>query len=442
MSRILPLLVLAAAILAAPVAYAVEIQEVTSPGGIKAWLIEDDSLPVTAIEFTFKGHGADLDPKGKEGLADLTSSLIDEGAGDMDSQAFQGALNEKSMRLSFSAGYDGFRGSFYSLNRYRDEGLEMLRLALTAPRFDPEPVDRIRTQVMVGLKQQETDPNHISHKVLMEQLFPNHRYGHPLGGTPETVEAITVDDMRAFTKQAFTRNSLVVGVVGDISAAELESMLDEVFGDLPAGQENHAVDAVQPEISDGVTVVDMDIPQSVINFAQKGVTRDDPDFYAASVLNNILGGGSFSSRLTDEIREKRGLVYSVYTSLYPRDAAALWYGGAATQNARAKETVTVLRNEWRRIVEEGVTAEEVTDAKTYMTGSYPLRFTNSSQIASILVGVQLEELGIDYINRRNSLIEAVTVEDVNRIAREYLTPDNLSIVVVGRPAGLSTNGPS
>lgn len=442
MTRIVSILAFAIAFFTASLAQAVEIQKVVSPGGIKAWLIQDDSLPVTAIEFAFEGHGASLDPQGKEGLADLTSSLIDEGAGDMDSQAFQGALNDKSMKLSFKAGHDGFYGSFYSLNRYRDDGLEMLRLALTKPRFDPEPVDRIRSQVIVGLKQQETDPSHVAYRSLVERLFPEHPYGRPSEGTPDSVAAITVADMRAYTKKAFTKNSLTVGVVGDISADELKPILDQVFGELPDGETLEAVEKTAPVLDGGVTVVDMDVPQSVIKFAQQGPDRNDPDYYAASVLDYILGGGGFSSRLTDEIREKRGLVYSVYTYLHPRDAASLWAGGAATQNARAKETVEVLRREWRRIVEEGVTAEEVANAKTFMTGSYPLRFTNSGRIASILVGVQLEGLGIDYINRRNDLIEAVTVADVNRVAREFLTPDKLSIIVVGRPDGLSTDEPS
>ncbi|WP_259782293.1 M16 family metallopeptidase [Aestuariispira ectoiniformans] len=442
MTRILAALALVVTFFSAPVAYAVDVQEVISPGGIKAWLIEDSSLPVTAIEFTFREHGAALDPKGKEGLADLTSSLIDEGAGDLDSQAFQGALHDKSMRLSFYAGQDGFGGSFYSLNRYRDEGLDMLHLALTNPRFDAEPVDRIRSQVLVGLKQRQTDPNFIAHKTLMAQLFPDHRYGRSTDGTPESVSAITVDDMRDFTRRAFTRKSLIVAVVGAVTADELGPMLDRVFGDLPEGKPVVDTAKTDPVLSGGLTVVDMDVPQSAINFAQAGPDRSDPDFYAATVLNYILGGGGFSSRLTDEIREKRGLVYSVYSSLYPRDEASLWFGGAATRNAKAKETVTVLRDQWREVAEKGVTAEEVKNAKTYLTGSYPLSFTNTSHIASILVGIQREDLGIDYINRRNNLIEAVTPGDVNRVAKKFLTPDKLSIVVVGRPDGLSTDGPS
>lgn len=442
MNRLIQLIAFGLVMALAPVAQAVEIQEVTSPGGLKAWLIEDDSLPVTAIEFTFVGQGAALEPEGKEGLADLTASLIDEGAGDLDSQAFQGRLNDMSIQLRFDGSYDGFEGSFYSLNRYRDEGLDMLRLALTAPRFDAEPVERIRSQVLIGLKQDETDPNQIAGKQLMAQLFPDHRYGRPLGGSVDSIANVTVDDMRDFTKRAFTRKSLVIGVVGDISPDELGPILDQVFGGLPEGDAPMPVDKVDPVTGGGVTVVDMDIPQSVINFAQKGIDRADPDFYAASVLDYILGGGGFSSRLTDEIREKRGLVYSVYTGLYPRDAADLWFGGAATQNARAKETIDVLRAEWKRIADEGVTAEEVADAKTYMTGSYALRFTNTSRIASILMGVQREGLGIDYIDRRNDLIEAVSPEDVSRVARERLSAEALSIIVVGRPDGLSTDGPS
>lgn len=420
-------------------AQAAEVEEVVSPGGITAWLIEDHSLPVTAMEFSFEGSGAEMDPEGKAGLADMASSLIDEGAGPYDSEAFQGILNDQSITLRFSAGRDSFSGSFYTLNRYRDQAFELLKLSLTEPRFDDEPVARIRNQVIVGLKREQSNPNSVANKALMAKLFPDHAYGTPVSGTTETVRDITKADMTDFVGKAFTRDRLHIGVVGDITAEDLAAMLDRVFGGLPEGDGVPADAAVTPQTDGRTEVAELDIPQSVIAFAQQGVDRHDPDFYPAYILNHILGGGGFTSRLTEEIREKRGLAYSVYSSLYTLEDVALFYGSAATRNERVKETVALLRQVWRDTAENGVTQQELDDAKTYLTGAYPLRFTNTSRTAGILAAIQAEGLGIDFIDRRNGLVEAVTLEQVNRVARERLNPDALSVIVVGKPKGVKSD---
>ena len=417
-----------------------EIQEVTSKSGIKAWLVQDETLPVTAMQFLFSGAGGVNDPVGREGLADLVSSTMDEGAGDLDSQAFQGRLKDLSINLRFNAGRENFGGSFYSLNRYRDEAVEMLRLSLNDPRFDEEPVERIRNQILVGLEREKNDPATVANRTLLSRMFPDHPYGRPVGGTVESMKAVSREDLRNFVSSQLTRDRLFVGVVGDISAAELSDLLDHVFGDLQEQGPDNAVDQVAANPNGGLDVIDMDVPQSAIAFMQPGITRDDPDYYAATVLNHILGGGSFSSRLTKEIREKRGLAYSVYSYLFPLDKAGLVGGGAATQNARAAETVQLLRREWEKVSSEGVSEEEVSDAITYLTGAYPLRFTNSSSIARILVGVQREELGMDYIAKRNDLIRSVSAADVNRVAAKILNPDSLTIIVVGKPEGLEGQG--
>jgi len=419
-----------------PSAYAVEVSEVISPGGIKAWLVQDKSLGVTAIEFAFVGAGAEMDPKGLEGLASMTSSLIDEGAGSIDSRTFQAKLNDLSITLRYSARLDSFGGSFYTLNRYRDEAVDLLRLSLNEPRFDEEPVSRIRNQTIVGIKHSETNPNSINSQKLWADLFPNHHYGRPTEGSVESVTAIKTDDMRQFVKKAFNRDSLVVGVVGDITPDELGVILDKAFGGLPKGDGMPTPHPITPSLSGKTTIVEMDVPQSVIAFAQGGIARDDKDFYAAYVLNHMLGGGGFASRLTSEIREKRGLAYSVYSHLYGMDDAPLWVGGAATQNARAGETIALIKSEWQRMMDAGVGLGELTDAKTYLTGAYPLRFTNSKNIAGMLVSMQRQDLGLDYFDQRNTFIEAITQEDINRVAKRLMKPESLTIVVVGKPAGL------
>ncbi len=417
-------------------AAAVEVERVVSPGGIEAWLVRDHTNPIIAVRLAFRG-GAALDPPGREGLATMVSALLDEGAGDLDSQAFRERLDGLAVTLRYEAGRDHLFGRLRTLTENRDAAFDLLRLSLTAPRFDDEPVARIRNQILSLLRQESTDPGVIAGRTLSRTLFPDHPYGRPIDGTPEAVTAVTVDDLRRFTARHLARDRLVIGVVGDIRPADLGLLLDSTFGALPATGSAAPIAEARPVTDGAVGTVDLAVPQSSIRFAQAGVKRDDPDFYAAYVLNHILGGGGFTSRLYAEVREERGLAYSVGSWLIAYDRAAVIRGNAGTANARAAETIAVVRAEWRRMQADGVTPEELADAKTFLTGSFPLRFSSSGRIARILMSMQLDDLGIDYLDRRNGLIEAVTLDDVNRLARELLDPQALTFVVVGQPEGLT-----
>ena len=420
-------------------AQAITAQQVTSPGGIKAWFVADHTNPILTVKFTFRG-GAALDPVGKEGLSNLVSGLLDEGAGDLKSTAFQQTLEDLAIGLSFSSGRDEFGGRMKTLVRNQDMAFKLLRLSLSNPRFDTEPVERIRSQILVGLKQNLEDPHSIASQALFKTLYPTHAYGRPTNGTIGSVEGLKAIDLRAFVQQRLAKDNLIIGVVGDISAEELGKRLDTTFGLLPAKAAPWKIEKIDP-ISKGQTIViNRDIPQSSILVAEKGLMREDPDFYAAYVLNHMFGGGSFTSRLYTEIREKRGLVYSVSTGLYPFDNSALILGSAGTANKRAHETLSVIKTEWDKMAARGVSKKELNDAKTYLTGSFPLRFSSSGRIASMLVGMQSAQLPLDYLQTRNSLIEAVTKDDIKRVAKKLLKSENLVIIVVGRPDGIkSTN---
>lgn len=417
-------------------ARAVEVQRVVSPGGIEAWLVEDHSNPIISLELAFRGAAA-LDPAGREGLANLVSGLIDEGAGDLDSQAFQERLAELSIRLSFSAGIDYFNGTLRTLSDNREAAFELLRLALSQPRFDAEPVARIRAQILAQLRRDAEDPNDIAGRTLRRLFFPDHPYGRPVEGTPESVAALGVGDFKRFVAERFGRDVLTVSVVGDITADELATMLDKAFLDLPARAAPTRLAETAPKSAGDIVVIEKNIPQSVVALGRVGIKRDDPDFYAAYVVNHILGGGGFSSRLYREVREKRGLAYSVYTYLNPLERAAMVGGGVATANGRVGESLELIRQEWASMAKDGPTAAELAAAKTFLTGSYPLRQSSSGRIAGMLLGIQLADLGIDYINRRNDLIEAVTIEDARRVARRLYDPQQLTVVVVGRPEGVT-----
>lgn len=416
-------------------AKAFDIEPVTSDGGIAAWLVRDSTNPIITVNIAFRG-GSALDPDGKEGLANLTASLIDEGAGGLDSQAFRQTLEDLSIRLGFSASRDTFGGRLRTLTKHRDKAFDLLRLALTSPRFDPEPLERIRSQVLIGLRREKEDPGAIAAQTLFKTLYPDHPYGRPSDGTEETVASIMAEDMRGFMKRRIGLDTLVIGVVGDISADDLKSVLDKTFGALPKTTTPWQLSSVKARTPGQVIVVDKAVPQSAILFAEQGLKREDPDYYAAFVMNHIFGAGSFTSRLYEEVREKRGLVYSVGTGLYPFDASALLLGSAGTANERVGETLGVLKAEWEKMATSGATEKELSDAKTYLTGSFPLRFSSSGRIASMLTGIQLEDLGIDYLKRRNSIIESVTLEDVNRVASNLLNHKNLTTVIVGQPKGI------
>ena len=426
---------------AAQPATAVEVEKVVSPGGIEAWLVEDHSNPIVSLVLAFRGGGA-LDPQGQEGLAHLVSGLLDEGAGPLDSQAFQGRLEDLSITLRFVAGLDTFGGSLRTLTENLETAGELLRLALTEPRFDTEPVERIRSQNLVRLRRDTEDPKRIASERMRQLLFPGHPYGRPVNGTQESVGAIAVADLRRFVAERLARDLLTVAVVGDITPAALAAFLDRTFLGLPASAAPARVRDVVAQATGRTVVIERDLPQSVVNLSQPGIDRDDPDFYTAYVVNHILGGGGFSSRLYSEVREERGLAYSVYSYLSTRDHSSLVIGGVATANERVAESLDVILAEWARMAEAGPSAEELAAAKTFLTGSYPLRQTSTGRIASMLLAIQLEDLGIDYINRRNDFIDAVNLEDARRVARRLYDPGALTVVVVGRPDGLDSSLPA
>lgn len=431
------LLLAACLALALPAAArAFTIQEVTSPGGITAWLLEEKAIPLMAMNFSFRG-GSAQDPEGKDGVSTFLTGMLDEGAGDMLSEDFQKKKEELAFRMSFDAGYDFFEGSFQTLSKNRAQSLELLRLAITAPRFDPEPLERMRRQFLVSVRDTKQDPQSIAWQAWSEKLLPGDPYARHSGGTEETMQAMTAEDLRAAHRRIFNRQDLQVAVVGDITAAELGPLLDKVFGGLPEkAPPQPALPPARPEMGPGLNVIDRDMPQSVIVFGHEGILRSDPDFIPAFVMAEILGGGGLNSRLTEEIREKRGLTYGVSFGLMPYERTGFYAGVLQTSNKTAGEALDVARQVIAEYAAEGPTEAELDEAKTYLTGSYGLRFSSNAAIAGQLLGMQQQNLGIDYVEKRNALVAAVTLDQVKAQAKRLLHPDRLIVSVVGRPEGL------
>ena len=425
---------LTAFMLALPAWAGVDIEEIETPGGIDAWLVEDHSIPFMALELRFRG-GTSLDRDEALGATNLMVGLLEEGAGDLDARAFARSLESKAASISFDSSDDDVSISARFLTENRDEAVALLKLALTQPRFDADAIERVRQQVLSGLRSDAQDPNDIAGRTFRELAYGDHPYARPGKGTLESVAALTRDDLIAAHKGAFARDRLYVGAVGDITADELSALLDDLLGDLPATGTPIPGPATVT-LNGGVTVVPYDTPQSVALFGQTGIDRDDEDFFPAFVMNHILGGGGFESRLMTEVREKRGLTYGVYSYLLPKDLASVYMGSVASANDRVAEAVEVITAEWARMADGGVTAEELEAAKTYLTGAYPLRFDGHGRIASIMTGMQMQGLGVDYIDTRNDKVNAVTVDDIARVADRLLQPDQLNFVVVGQPEGL------
>ncbi|HVX92398.1 MAG TPA: pitrilysin family protein [Xanthobacteraceae bacterium] len=415
-------------------AHATNIERVVSPRGIELWLVREPSVPLIAMDFAFQG-GASQDPAGKPGVASMMVDLLDEGAGDFDSKAYHERVEAKAIELGFSATRDYINGSLRTLVENEEEAATLLKLALTAPRFDADAVERIRGQELSILRRQSTSPNDLASNRWWATAFAGHPYAHPPRGTLESVPTITAGDLRAYARRVLARETLKVGIVGNIDAAAAGALVDKVFGDLPAKAELTPVPTIAPHGLGERVSIDLDVPQTVLMIGGAGLRRDDPDFMAAYVVNHILGGGSFSSRLYREVREERGLAYSVFSTLVPLQHAALFMTATATRADRAGETLDVVENEIRRLAETGPTQEELDKAKSFLKGSFALRFDTSTKIASQLVQMQIDKLGIDYIKKRNGLIDAVGMDDVKRVSKRLLD-GRMLVATVGRPAAL------
>ncbi|MDD9725399.1 pitrilysin family protein [Roseovarius sp. SK2] len=436
MNRLAAIILSAVVLLAGlPASAEVDIKEITTPGGIDAWLVEDHSIPFVALELRFRG-GTSLDAPGKRGAVNLMTGLLEEGAGDLDARAFSRATETLATSFSYDAGPDSLGVSVRFLTENREASMALLRDTLINPRFDEEAIERVRAQIISIIQSDAKDPQEIAGNSFSSLVYGDHPYGSDENGTVETVSALTRSDIVEAHASTMARDRLYVSAVGDITSEELSALLDKLLSDLPETGAPLPDDATL-NLPGGIKVVDYDTPQSIALFGQPGLEREDPDFFAAFILNHILGGGGFESRLMTEVREKRGLTYGVYSYLADRDDAQVWMGSVASANDRVAEAVEVITAEWKRLRENGVTEEELEDAKTYLTGAYPLRFDGNGTIANIAVGMQMDGLGTEYIANRNDKVNAVTLEEINRVARERLNPNRLTFVVTGQPEGLT-----
>lgn len=414
----------------------VEVQEVTSPGGVEAWLVEDDTIPFVAIEFVFIG-GAYLDPPDKQGAANFVSWMLEEGSGDMDGQAFAAAQEALAADFGYSDGDEIFTVSLKTLTENRDASVALLHQAITEPSFPEDAFDRVKELVLSSIREDTVDPNTLAWQEFYAQAFGDHPAARWRIGTLETIEPMTPQDLRDAHARLFSRNQVIVGAAGDITAEELGDLIDTFLDGLPERDEAMPAPA-EYQLTGGVTVVPFDSPQSEVVFGHAGIPWDDPDYMVAFVLNDIMASRGFGTRLTRALREESGLTYSVGAGLSGRTTEALYAGSLSTDNDTAAEAIEVLREIWAETAAGTITAEELDVSKTYLTGAYPLRFSGNEAIAGILASMQWNGFAADYIANRNDLVRAITLEEVNAMARRLLDPEGLRIVVVGQPEGVES----
>ena len=417
-------------------ALATEITEMKTPAGLNLWYVQEKSIPILSVEISFP-RGSVHEPDGLGGLANMVSATLDEGAGELNALAFQTRLEELAISMSFSSSKDTFRVSLKTLSQNRDEAFRLLGLALQSPRFDQKAVERIRRQIQNRLIGQLEDANSIASKAWFHKTYGDHPYGRPTLGTKESIANITPADMKAYVENNLRLDGIKIGAVGDVDQAEIGRLLDIALAALPRTQVTPDVSIVMPSSDGSTTVIRKPNPQSVVMFGMPGIMRDDPDYYAAYVMNYVLGGGGFTSRLYKEVREKRGLAYSVYSYLYPYENSAIYLGGLGTANERVAESLDVVKTEITKLAEKGITDEELAKAKVFLNGSFPLRLDSNAKIARMLVAIQISDLGMSYIDQRPGFINAVTVEDVRRVAKRLLRPGAMTWVIVGDPAGIN-----
>jgi len=417
---------------------AVDIKELTTPLGIKAWLVEDKSAPVVALSFSFAG-GTASDPAGQSGVTSLMAALLTDGAGSFDAQAFRRRQEDAAVSLGFGASLDRLSGSLRVLSANRDEGFELLRLALTQPRFDADMVEQRRAQTIAQINQSDQRPQSVAGRTLMATLFAGHPYAADPEGTREDLKTLTPALLKRRAAALMLRSGLIVSAVGDIGEAELARQLDRAFGSLVAGTVPPLPPEWKPPTRPRTLVVERPVPQSTALMALPGIARDDPDWYAAVVMNHVLGGGGQQSRLFYEVRDKRGLAYGVSTALRTYKRAALLVISTASANERVAEAIRVIRAEFVRLRTEGITEQQLADAKTYLNGALALSLDSSGSIAGLMQSLQIDGLPSDHLTKRTALIGAVKLDDVRRVARRLLRDEAMTTVVVGKPVGVTAD---
>jgi zinc protease len=408
------------------------IEEIASPKGIKAWLVIERSVRVVAIRYAFLG-GALQDPMHKEGLAHFMAANLPEGAGDLSAAVFKERYLSTGSRLSATSSKEAVYGVLLSLRDQLSRSVDLLHLMVTSPRFDSDAIERKRAEMLADLATEAHAPAKLALNRWYAEAFAGHPYGRPQQGTPDSIIAITADDLRAQHARLFAKDVLRVVIVGDIDRMAAAELLDRAFGSLPDKAQVAPIDKIAARSISAPVVVDMDQPISSAVFGVPSLSADDPDFPALQVLNYIVGSGDFDSRLMEEIRIKRGLAYAINTRLISDSLAPLVLGEMTTKNENMGIALDVVREVFASIARDGPDKAQFETAKRYLTGSFLLDFDSSARMADSLLTLWLRDKRPGYLSTRNRMIDAVRLDDVRRVAGNLFAPERFIVAIVGKP---------
>lgn len=409
-----------------------KVEEITSPKkNIKAYLFQDDTNPIISMSFIFKNAGQASDDVDKKGIANLAAELLGYGAGNLDAHSYREELENNAISLDFNVNADDFTGNLLTTKSKQDKAYELLKLVLTEPRFAKEGINQVKAQFVMALKQQQESPESVLSQAFNEVLYKDHPYARNPLGDKNNIEKIQKEQLQEFMRNHLTLSNLIVGVAGDITPEEVGVMLDEVFGGLPEAGSINFVREAEVDFKARQKNINFDSAQNIASFAALGVERSHPDFYPLYVANYILGGSGLNSRLSILAREKEGLTYGIYTYLGLADKSSTIQGGFSSTPENFSKVMNIVKSEWKNLGDNGVSAKELEDAKNYLISSYNLRFAAIGDIADILAYMQKDNLGLDFLQKRNDYVRSVTLDEVNQAAKKYFDVNKLVFVNIG-----------
>ena len=417
-------------ILSSSYVFGFEPSELRTKKGIKFWYVKDTSVPIVSLDFGFVG-GAFFDLDDEEGTSKFLASILDEGAGDLNSVNFQKKMNALGMKLSFSSTKDLFSGKFQTVSENKKESFDLLKLVFLKPRFDKNEIEKIRNQLIASYKISNSNISDTASRQFYKNFYRGHKFSRNDDGNLDSLKKINFEELNFFFKNFVTRNNLVLSISGDIDQNDAINLIDDSFGFLPESSENIKEIPKKGKFESGIKFIEKKTPQSAVVFGQKGIPRNSEDFFAARICNYVMGGGGFQSRLYKNIREKRGLTYSIYSYFISHRNNDILIGGFQTKNESVNKTIELVKSEWKKMNLNGISQEELNEAKTYYKGSFTRNYSSTSTISSLLNAVQLYGLNIDYFKKRNKIIDDLTLDKVNRIASEIFQSENLFFLVVG-----------
>ncbi|MFQ6003467.1 MAG: M16 family metallopeptidase [Candidatus Zixiibacteriota bacterium] len=416
-----------------------DIKKETLANGLKVIVIEHHELPVVAFRLVLKS-GSAFDPPGKAGLANLTAGLLRKGTETKDATQIAEEIDFVGGSLGAGANWDATFASCRVLNKYFDAGLDLLADIILNPTFNEDEIERLRKQTIAGIMQDKDDPGSVAEENFRAFVFGEHPYGQPLEGTEHSVPSITRDDIVNFYKTYYVPNNAVLAVVGDIKTDDVLKKVKSKFGSWER-KEFVTPDLAQPPEIKGFQILLVDKPdltQSYIKIGHLGIERKSPDYFPVRVMNYILGGGGYASRLVDEVRDKRGLTYDIRSIFDPYRLKGAFEVSTFTRIDSTLGAVQAILKQIERMRAEKVSEKELSETKSFYNGYFPLQFETPEQIATQILNVELYDLGEDYIKNFRKNISAVTTDDILRVAQKYLDPDNIKLVVVSKAEELKT----